>query len=100
MESYIDRNSDTSYYQPPSNVSAWQGICPTDDPKKFLLTGTQAGGVGAIYKGPINIANSNDILAMKYPESTLTSVYGKFLISQSEINNLAIINSQSEFIWT
>ena len=76
MEAYIDRNSDTSYYQPPSNVSAWQGICPTDDPKKFLLTGTQAGGVGAIYKGPINIVNSNDILAMEYPESTLTSVYG------------------------
>lgn len=76
MESYIDKNSDTSYYQPPSNVSAWQGICPTDDPKKFLLTGTQAGGVGAIYKGPINIANSNNILAMEYPKSTLTSVYG------------------------
>jgi hypothetical protein len=100
MEVYIDRNSDTNYYQPPSNVSAWQGICPTDDPKKYLLTGTQDTGFGAIYKGTINIANSNDILTMKYPESTTTSVYGKFLISQSEIKNLAIINSQSEFIWT
>ena len=76
MEVYIDRNSNTNYYQPPSNVSAWQGICPTDDPKKYLLTGTQEGGFGAIYKGPINIASSNDILIMKYPNSTLTSVYG------------------------
>ena len=76
MEVYIDGNSNTSYYQPPSNVITWQGICPTDDPKKYLLTGTQEGGVGAIYKGPINIANSNDILTMKYPDSTTTSVYG------------------------
>jgi len=76
MGFYIDKNSDTRYYQPPSNVSAWQGICPTNDPKKYLLTGTQNTGFGAIYKGPINITNTNDILTMKYPDSTTTSVYG------------------------
>lgn len=76
MEVYIDRNSDTNYYQPSSNVLTWQGICPTDDPKKYLLTGTQNGGFGAIYKGAINIASSNDILTMKFPDSTTTSVYG------------------------
>ena len=76
MEVYIDRNSDTNYYQPPSNVLTWQGICPTDDPKKYLLTGTQNGSFGAIYKGAINIASSNDILTMKFPDSTTTSVYG------------------------
>jgi hypothetical protein len=65
-----------------------------------LLTGTQDTGFGAIYKGAINIANSNDILTMKYPKSTTTSVYGKFLISLCEIKNLAIINSLCEFIWT
>ena len=76
MEAYIDRNSDTNYYQPPLNVLTWQGICPTNDPKKYLLAGTQNGGFGAIYKGAINIANSNDILTMKFPDSTTTSVYG------------------------
>ena len=76
MEVYIDRNSDTNYYQPPSNVLTWQGICPTDDPKKYLLTGTQNGSFGAIYKGARNIASLNDILTMKFPDSTTTSVYG------------------------
>jgi hypothetical protein len=100
MATYFTRDSNTAYYQAPVNVLTWQGICPTNDPIKYLLAGTQNGGFGAIYKGAINIASSNDILTMKFPDSTTTSVYGKFLISQSEIKNLPIINSQSEFIWT
>jgi hypothetical protein len=66
MGFYIDKNSDTRYYQAPVNVLTWQGICPTNDPKKYLLTGTQDTGFGAIYKGSIDITNTKDILTMKY----------------------------------
>ena len=76
MSYYNERSDITNYYKAPSNILAWQGICPTDKKNKFLIVGTQSGGFGAIYKGNIDVLNTNKILEVKFPNSISTSVYG------------------------
>ena len=85
MTSYTNKST-TTFYQAPSTIATWQGICPTDQPNEYLVTGTQEGAIGALYKGPANIASDAIINNINYPNATSTSVYGPEYISDNKIN--------------
>jgi len=76
MAFYTRKDSDTNFYQAPAPIATLQGICPTNRPNEFVITGTNTAAVGVVYKGPIDIANNTLVHDVVYPNSTSTSAYG------------------------
>jgi len=79
-----------TYYQAASSIFTWQGICPTNINNEFLITGTFTNGFGAIYKGTIDVPDTENIKTVIFPKSTSTAVYGPEFISD---DNITIVGS-------
>jgi hypothetical protein len=79
-----------TYYQATSSIFTWQGICPTNVKNEFLITGTFTNGFGAIYKGTIDVPDTENIKTVIFPKSTSTAVYGPEFISD---DNITIVGS-------
>jgi len=89
----ITENNNTTYYQTTNDILAWQGICPTNIEDIFIIAGTLNTNFGAVYRGTIDIPDSNNIQKINYPNSTSTQVYGPDYVSTCDNNFITLVGS-------
>lgn len=65
-----------NYYNAPSNVLSWAGVCTTNINKIYLISGSDTSGSGLLYKGPIEFNNTSNFYQVNYPNALRTAVYG------------------------
>ena len=65
-----------SYYTQNINMVSWTGICTSNLPNIYFLTGTDKSLNGVLYKGPVQFNSNSKAIKVKFPNSVITTTYG------------------------
>ena len=64
------------FYTQNINMVSWTGICTSNLPNIYFLTGTDKSLNGVLYKGPVQFNSNSKAIKVKFPNSVITTTYG------------------------